>query len=306
MSNATPFISLVTVVDQDADSEVQPFATAIAEHYPLYELIAVTRNTPTSAPTLANLHILQLSGIIDDRMRYTAGLDRCIGDVVVIVDVAVDTPAAAVQAIQAIINGSPAVYQAQAQGHIRAWKQTTGAHMLTRLTGINAPHVQGVRAFDREVLDSWLRHRDRDRLLELFPAVTGHQHTVLPATTLPSAKHTRPTRWRLAAITAASPTPLRIAYGLAILGAVCNLLYSLYVVLVNIVKGDTVEGWTSLSLQIAGMFFLVSLILAALAEYIYQVVKRNSDQHLYTVKQEQSSPSLPVMQQINIESDTSE
>ena len=64
-------------------------------------------------------------------------------------------------------------------------------------------------------------------------------------------------------------TPMRLVTSISLFGAASNLLYSIYVVAVGILKIDVAPGWVSLSLQQSGMFFLISLVLLVLGEYIF-------------------------------------
>jgi polyisoprenyl-phosphate glycosyltransferase len=105
---------------------------------------------------------------------------------------------------------------------------------------------------------------------------------------------------------AASVAPLRLAAVLAIAASLLSLLYSVYVVLITVFKGDVVEGWVSLSLQAAGMFFLLSVVMAILSEYVFQVAQRTHHRALYRVADESSSPSFSPKERLNVTEDGSE
>ncbi len=295
------YVSLVCVCDSDPDAELRGMAVALQEHFPLSEIVATVREPLRRTPTLPNLHVLELAPPADDRVRLTAALDRSLGDVVVVADPARDDPRAVVQAARQIVAGAPAVYESwDPQSHVRRWMRQTSSVALQRATGAVVPYLDGVRACNREVLSVWLSHPDRDRLLQGFPGITGYAYDTFPAVAArPRAAHHA--RWRLAAIMAASATPLRWASAVGLAGAVLNLLYSLYVVVINVVRGETVEGWTSLSLQLAGMFLLFSIILALLAEYLFQLIKRGRERALYRVRDEVTSPSVEMRERLNLE-----
>jgi hypothetical protein len=97
----------------------------------------------------------------------------------------------------------------------------------------------------------------------------------------------------------ASDSPLRLISTLALLGAGLNLIYSIYVVIVSFTQ--TVEaGWTSMSLQISGMFFLISLVLSAMAEFLIFISKSISQGPAYFVREEISSKRLGLQSEINV------
>ena len=299
--SASSFVSVVALCDGDPEAELASISAAFQEHHPLHELVVTARTDPVGPFRLPNLHVLTVAAPADDRVRLAAALDRALGDVIVIVDPKRDDTRAMLQAAALVGSGEEAVYEvpARAAGGLRRWVHSEGLSSVSRAAGVPTPPVAGVRACNREVLVGLLAHPDRDRLLAAFPAVTGHDWRALPTRTA-SPKGRTPLRWRLAAVLAGSAAPLRWASALGVLAAVMNLAYSAYVVVINVVRG-TVEGWTSLSLQMSGMFLLLSIVLALIAEYLYQLVKRGRERPLYRVRTDASSPSRPSLERLNVE-----
>jgi membrane protein implicated in regulation of membrane protease activity len=297
--NPVVFVSVVCVCESDPDAELEPIAKALDQSFPVHELVAAVRaEGPLRTPSLPNLHVLQLAPPADDRVRLAAALDRCLGDVIVIVDPARDQPQAVIEAAVQVADGAESVYQLRSDHGVRHWVRETARTAVERAVGTSILPVEGVRACNREVLSSWTANPDRDRLVQGFPAITGHRWERLQSS---GNEHRRDRlRWRLAAVMASSASPLRWAAAAGLLAAALNLIYSAYVVVINIVQGTT-EGWTSLSLQMAGMFFLFSIILALLAEYMYQLLKRGRERPLYRVHEETQSPSIPVRERLNVE-----
>ena len=77
---------------------------------------------------------------------------------------------------------------------------------------------------------------------------------------------------------------MRLVTFLCLFGAGSNLIYSLYVILVKIWKSNVAPGWATLSLQQSGMFFLLSLVLLILSEYILHIVKSSEKPHYHILK----------------------
>ncbi len=69
-----------------------------------------------------------------------------------------------------------------------------------------------------------------------------------------------------------SSAPLRLSSYLGFGGGILSVVYAFYVVLVYIFKRDVEPGWTTLSLQLAGMMFLFSLQFLFLSEYLVQIL----------------------------------
>lgn len=86
-----------------------------------------------------------------------------------------------------------------------------------------------------------------------------------------------------------SSHPLRALTYFGICAGILNLIYAVYVLIVNLSSDDIAKGWTTLSLQSSAMFFLVFIILAMLSEYIGQILEEARDESPYHIKQELSS-----------------
>jgi hypothetical protein len=95
--------------------------------------------------------------------------------------------------------------------------------------------------------------------------------------------------------------PMRLVTSLSLFGAVANLVYSVYVVAIGFLKTDVAPGWISLSLQQSGMFFLISLVLLVLGEYILHMVSLSNEGPLYHVGQEFTSARMTRREKLNIE-----
>jgi hypothetical protein len=95
--------------------------------------------------------------------------------------------------------------------------------------------------------------------------------------------------------------PMRLVTSLSLFGAATNLVYSVYVVAVGFLKVDVAPGWVSMSLQQSGMFFLISLVLLVLGEYILHMANLSNEGPLYHVGQEFTSAHMTRREKLNIE-----
>lgn len=99
-----------------------------------------------------------------------------------------------------------------------------------------------------------------------------------------------------------STAPLRAISGLALAGAALNLIYSIYVVLVSITE-TVARGWTSMSLQLSGMFLLISLVLAAMCEFLIYSQRSLSKESPYFVQGIYTSPVKGTLSDLNVTSE---
>ena len=93
---------------------------------------------------------------------------------------------------------------------------------------------------------------------------------------------------------------MRIVTSLSMFGAISNILYSFYIVGIAIFKNNVEPGWVTLSLQQSGMFFLISLVLLILGEYILNVTKLSNEGPKYHIAQEFYSETQSLKKKLNI------
>ena len=98
---------------------------------------------------------------------------------------------------------------------------------------------------------------------------------------------------------------IRALSALSLLGAMLSVLYSMYVVVVLMIK-HTAEGWATLSLQISGLFFLVFLVLTVMGEYIYRLFALQQDRQVYLISRESTSRVFASQEKPNLVGSQSE
>lgn len=86
-----------------------------------------------------------------------------------------------------------------------------------------------------------------------------------------------------------STHPLRVMSAVGITVSAVNLVYALYVVIVAIFKKDVAAGWTTMSLQLSAMFFVLFLFMAILSEYVGKLLSETRHDQRYLVMEEMTS-----------------
>lgn len=317
------FVSVVFVVDE-VTPDLTPFLKAVrgelARSFLGHETIVVANTSDPAMRTaalrltdeVADLQVFVLARRVDSNTAATAGLDAALGDVTVSAVPILDPPDVIVSAAEIVAGGVPVVYGADSRrvastGRLVYRVLGRGfARAMQRSTGVEVPHnVGGLTAVSRQVLNNWSANRDRARLLRLMPALAGSPYSVLSYES--SAGSPVPKRTIRSAVvddaramTSASSAPIRAAWVLGLVGSGLNLLYALAVVIIALAKGSVVEGWVSLSLQASGMFFLVFLILAIVAEYIFRLSEAMHERPLYRIAAEATSATESLRQRLNL------
>lgn len=97
-----------------------------------------------------------------------------------------------------------------------------------------------------------------------------------------------------------SAHPLRLFSLLGLLLGALNLLYIFYVAAIYLLRDEVVEGWTTLSLQVSGLFMFVILMLSAMSEYIGRVLQNVQGKPAYHIRLEKSGPPALAEDELNI------
>lgn len=90
-------------------------------------------------------------------------------------------------------------------------------------------------------------------------------------------------------VTSHSTQPLRFMSWIGVAASIVNLVYAIYVVCVALFKNDIAAGWTTMSLQLSSMFFVLFMFMVILAEYIGKILKEARNDAPYIVMDELSS-----------------
>jgi len=94
--------------------------------------------------------------------------------------------------------------------------------------------------------------------------------------------------------------PLRWASMLGILGSLIALSISLYSLIVNIVKDNVQEGWTSIVLFSSIQFTIMFIILLLIGEYLGRLLSQSQNQKEYYVSLEENSSVMLEEDRLNV------
>lgn len=317
------FLSVVLVLRNQERRLVETIGRAtdlLRELVTDYELIIVDNASDDTSLSLLqkqtgvegfpNLQIYALTKEVDTDTAFWAGLENSLGDFVAVIDPIVDDICFLPEMLEKAITGADVVfarnkieprrgvlYRIAQAGFNLTYKSLTGIHL-----GKEAP---AYRLLARRVINFVLQHPQPALTYRHLPATAGFSRELLEYRWSPESIVNR----RLAdsidhgirLFVSTTRAPMRLVTGLSLFGAVANLFYSLYVVIIAIFKEDVAPGWVSMSLQQSGMFFLLSLVLLVLGEYIIQMAAVSGGGPLYHVAQEFTSARMERRDRLNIE-----
>lgn len=317
------FLSVVFVVrnhDAHLDTLLRAAGEAIAPLVSDYELIVIdnasqddsvaTLKRLTGEAGLANLQVFVLTKEVDTDTASWVGLENALGDFVACIDPMLDDIAFLPAMLDKAAGGADVVFAhnegAAPQGLAYRFASAVFNGLYARLNGLHlATEAPQYRVLNKKVVNFLLRHRQPSLTYRHLPATAGFVRANLRYSAAPRLV---PDKQLLSSIdrgmrmlVSTTRAPMRIVTVLSLFGAVANLLYSVFVVAVGLFKADVAPGWVSLSLQQSGMFFLISLVLLVLGEYLLQMASLSNEGPLYYVGQELTSARITRREKLNIE-----
>jgi hypothetical protein len=317
------FLSVVFVVrnQSDAIEKMLSEATAIIDSTVSdYELIIVDNSSSddsiavmkrlTGENALANLQVYALTKEVDADTASWVGLENALGDFVAVIDPLVDDIAFIPEMLKQAVQGCDVVFASNQQKPAQslAYRAANAAFQAV-YNGFNGVHLANeapqYRILGKRVINFILQHPQPAVTYRHLPATGGFARAYLSYSAKPQPA--RPKRLLdsidrgMRLLVSTTRAPMRLVTSLSLFGAVINLLYCIYVLAIAVFKTDVAPGWISVSLQQSGMFFLISLVLLVLGEYILHMASLSSEGPAYHIAQEFTSARVTRREKLNIE-----
>lgn len=322
------FLSVVLVVRNQStqlEKTLKDAEAVLATLVSDYELIIVDNasnddsvavlKSLTGELGLANLQVYALTKEVDADTASWVGLENALGDFVAVIDPLADDVHFLPEMLDKAVSGAEVVFASNAQKSPQSLSYSAAYAVFNglykQLNGVNlakdAPHY---RLLNKRVVNFILQHPQPAMTYRHLPATGGFVHANLDYSAAPKMVQTK-RLWEsmdrgMRLLVSTTRAPMRLVTVLSLFGAGANLIYSVYVLAIGLFKADVAPGWVSLSLQQSGMFFLISLVLLVLGEYIVNMVSLSNEGPLYHVGQEFTSARMTRHEKLNIEDVTLE
>ena len=303
-----PAISCVVPAFNEA-ANLGPLLTGLTEQLAQlserWEIIVIDDGSRDATPaamapwlTRPGVRYVRLSRNFGKEAALTAGIDRAVGEVVLLMDADLQHPASLVpEMLAAWVRGADMVCAARASRADETWAKRLGTALFYALVNRNAavpiPVDAGdFRLMDRKVVDALKSLPERNRFMKGLYAWVGFQNEIIPY--LPAERHAgtssfsmrRLARLAFTGVTAFTNAPLRLWSGVGVVIALCAIAFGFWIIIEYFVYGNNVPGWATLVTSM--MFFsgVQLLSIGILGEYVGRIFDEVKQRPVYVVGSE--------------------
>lgn len=264
----------------------------------------------TRAEGQPNVQVYRLLNEVQQEVAAWAGVENSLGDYVLVYDPFHESLEPLPEALDAVAHGREIVLLVNTASHpesaSRRLLRRGYGRLFRMLGGIDLPvEASQFRLMSKRVISYLLQQPRPAARYRTSPAVAGFGTQVIryiaPRRPEVHGSFARQVRHALGLLVSNTTALLRITSSLGLLGAVLNMLYSIYVLVISLTRSDVAAGWTTMSLQQSGMFFLFSLIVFVLTEYAIDHLRNSRTGTAYFLIDEMSSAVLTRRERLNVE-----
>ncbi len=321
------FLSVVIAVRNQAGSiekTVSDTSAVISSLASDYELIIVDNASDDDSIAILksisgesgqpNLQVYALTEEVDSDTASWVGLENALGDFVAVIDPLADDINFLSAMLNKAVSGADVVFANNDEKPLQSFAYRQAHSVFNGLykwfNGIHlAKEAPQYRVLSKRVVNFILQHPQPSITYRQLPVSGGFTRANLNYSAtpkmMPAKGLTESIDRGMRLLVSTTRGPMRLVTSLSLFGAAANLVYSIYVVAIGVFKADVAPGWVSLSLQQSGMFFLISLVLLVLGEYILHITRVSNQGPLYHVGQEFTSARMTRCDKLNIEESAS-
>nr|VFK11736.1 MAG: Glycosyltransferase involved in cell wall bisynthesis [Candidatus Kentron sp. LPFa] len=301
--------SILRSASAQLTSLVSDYELIIVDNASNDESVGLLENI-TGQDGLPNLQVYALTKEVDIDTASWVGIENALGDFVAVIDPLTDDIAFLPQMLDKAVDGVDVVFANNRQQPRQSFAYCASYAIFNVLfrsfNGIYlAKEAPRYRLLSKRVINFILQYSQPVLMYRHLPATGGFTRINMEYSAKPLATDTKRLRGSIdlgiRLLVSTTRVPMRFVTSLSLFGAAANLIYSAYVVVVGIFKANVAPGWVSMSLQQSGMFFLISLVLLVLGEYILHMASLSNEGPPYHVGQEFTSARMTRREKLNIE-----
>jgi glycosyltransferase involved in cell wall biosynthesis len=303
------FVSAVVVLrpeTEDIGKYIRQLFKVLNDNYTNFEIIIVDNGATTKEfqvvagllDELPCIRLIRLSQNFKYDTALFAGLDVSIGDYVCTLDPEIDSPSNITSLVEK--NTSHDVVQGVSSVPITGVFGTQAGRKLfywynRKYVGIDIPLNATYHAsYSRRAINSLTSLSGRhSRHVRHMARKIGYSYDIFCYNPLKNPGSQRKLNTSvieaLEIISSYSTHPLRFVTWLGVSASAINVVYALYVLILNLAGSSLAPGWTSTSMQLSLMFFIMFIVLTIISEYIGRILTETHRDPQYYIADELTS-----------------
>jgi hypothetical protein len=312
------FVSIVLILD-DWNATFSAYLTNLAHYldqrYSDYEIVIIDQNTKPFPPILQKELLKNISSIrwiklafpVEMDVALSAGIENSIGDFVLLLRPSIDPIDMIDDMIQESANGYDVIVGVAEHPRTLGYKiaRKIGNVVLHSINYHIPKNSTPVRCLSRRTINTVLRTGQLSHQFFIKIANTGYptknySYSLLNPESLAKRTLFSGIAQSLQLMVFNSTKPLRWISVLGVLGSFFAFIFALYSIVVNILKNNVADGWTSMVFFTSFLFMILFIILAFLGEYMARLLNENNGQKSYDVSSEETSAVMLEIDRFNV------
>ena len=230
------------------------------------------------------------------QIAVTAGLDKTIGDAVVIIDADLQDPPELINEMyEKRKEGYEVIYakrkKRKGESFLKLWTAKIFYRLLSKLTSISIPVDTGdFRMIDKKIVEVLREMPEKNKYLRGQISWVGFNQTFVEYNREERQAGTTGYTYRkmlnfaLDGITSFSDVPLKVVTYFGFFVSIIAFLVSIYALIVKLVWNDSVAGWSSLMIAILFIGGIQMIAVGIIGEYLSRMNHNIRNRPLYIIK----------------------
>ena len=313
------FVSVVLILDNIVTSTFEEYLKELQlyldQRYSDYEIIIIDQNSklfPVSVKenilkTISSIRWISLSFPVAMDVALSAGIENAIGDLVLLLRPNIDPIKIIEDMIEESSRGYDVIIGIAERPRTMGYKiaRTLSNKLLHSINYHIPKNATPVRCLSRRAINTILRTGNLNHQFFIKVANTGYpeknyNYELLNRDVLRKLTLLSGISQSMQLMIFNSTKPLRWVSLLGVLGSLSALIFAIYSIVVNIIKNNVIEGWTSMVFFSSFLFMILFIILAFLGEYVARLLNENSNQKNYYIFNEETSTILLEADRFNV------
>ncbi|CNK46515.1 glycosyl transferase family 2 [Yersinia alsatica] len=303
--NITEIETILSQIQNELDIHYSDYEIVIMSHGP-YRVSKIGNSVDRILQEIPSIRLIQLSGTVHDDVIWAAGLENAIGDFVVLFDHQTDPVSAITGIVDVCKSGTDVVVGVAPQPITPTYKlfRLLSDQVLKAIDYHLPQNSTKLRCLSRRAVNSTTRTGRFHHQFYLRIQKTGYPCGTYSYQLLPKASLKKSFwsgfRYLIRLMVFNSSRPLRWMSGIGMIGSLFAFIFAVYSVVVNLISGHVVAGWTTTILFMSLLFMLQFVMLAFFGEYLGRLLDDRSEQADYSIVFEKNSAVMINQDRVNV------